>query len=346
MKRSPTQRVREAAAYWLMRISSDDYGPKERAAFEAWHSECPEHADAFARAKRGLAVVDSHLTDPRLASLGAEVLAETMPLNRLSRSWVSVAAAAILALAVGIVVLLSLQERPGLSPSQVAVKAGIFETAVGERSTVSLADGSTIVLNTASRLKVDFSPDERKVILLSGEALFEVAKDSNRPFVVEAGDRRILALGTTFDVWLDEEKSIRVTLVEGRVSVDEIADQKASPDFDEALLDRNELIPGEQLTVVANEPTIVALADIKRVTSWRDGNLVFRNDPLTIAVKEINRYSTMQLVLADDPRLEEIGISGVFDTGHSASFVLALQTIYPVTAQQVSANRTKLMWQE
>ncbi len=99
------------------------------------------------------------------------------------------------------------------------VTHGQYATRIGERSTIRLADGSVVTLDTASRVSLDLTTANREVHLLGGQANFEVAKDKARPFVVYAGDRRITAVGTAFDVRLDQ-REVCVTLVDGKVSVD------------------------------------------------------------------------------------------------------------------------------
>src|SRR5690606_15701139 len=93
-----------------------------------------------------------------------------------------------------------------------------YSTGIGQRSTVTLQDGSIVELNAQTRIKVAFGAERRSVQLLDGQAIFRVAKDASRPFVVHAGDREIIALGTAFDVRLDPS-AMRVTLLEGKVAV-------------------------------------------------------------------------------------------------------------------------------
>ena len=337
--------VEEAAAYWAMRLASPACSPSDRGAFEAWRGEKPTHAEAYRRVTNALMEVDRHLGHPALLALGERVLAET---EKAPRQWLRSAAigvAAALALTVGVATHFEVGvERP----AEPAVSAAAFETAVGERSTVTLPDGSTVVLNTASRVDLDYTPATRGLTLIAGQALFEVAKDPARPFVVTAGDRRIAALGTAFDVRVDKDVGVQVTLIEGRVSVAEIAALRPSRPNKTGQVEPEPLIliAGEQLIARAAEPAVVAAADVERVVSWRDGRLVFRDDPLSEAVKEINRYSHTQLYVHDDPRLKAIRISGVFQSGRSDSFVLALETAYSVRAQQVADDRIALLWQE
>jgi transmembrane sensor len=201
-----------------------------------------------------------------------------------------------------------------------------YSTAIGERSTIALEDGSTLVLNTATRLRVDFTRSARNVTLLSGQALFEVASDARRPFTVQAGDRRITALGTAFDVRV-EAGVVRVTLLEGRVAVEE----PGRP------ANREELTPGQQLLAASRGAATVRHADVERVTSWRDGRLVFENEPLAGVVAEVNRYSNRKVVLSD-PALGELRISGTFRIGSPVNFISALRDYFPIEASEAGAH--------
>ena len=94
----------------------------------------------------------------------------------------------------------------------------IYATEIGERRSITLADGSTVNLNARSRLRVEFAKKERRVELLEGQALFQVAKDKNRPFIVSSGDATVQAVGTQFDVYR-RTNGTTVTVLEGRVAV-------------------------------------------------------------------------------------------------------------------------------
>ena len=246
----------------------------------------------------------------------------------------------------------NVMELPDIDASLVSVPADdstIFETAVGERSTVTLSDSSTITLNTNSRVSVLFTHVSaiRRVKLERGQAHFEVEKDPRR-FEVLAGNRRIVALGTAFDVRLDPEgQGVQVTLVEGRVSVDEIIEGTAElgGPIDTSLPpSATELEAGEQLITTSDEAPAVIEADIEQVVGWREGRLVFRGNPLADAVSEINRYSQTKLVVRNDERLEAIPISGVFETGRTATFLEAVETLHPVKSQRVAFDRIELFW--
>jgi transmembrane sensor len=219
------------------------------------------------------------------------------------------------------------------------LEGGMFRTSIGERSTVTLSDGSSIVLDTDTRINVSYSSQARRVRLFSGQAWFHVARDASRPFTVEAGDQRVVAHGTVFDVRVeDRQRTVEVTLLEGRVSVEPI--RWAFVDFVSPPA-KTELAPGEELTAGPNRPINKQHADISRVSSWIKGQVVFNGDSLDSAIAELNRYTTSQIELSD-PALASFKVSGVFYAGHSDSFLQTLTSYYPIRIIERTDNRVVL----
>ena len=339
----PIDRLADAA-YWAVRLDSKDCGPADRAAFEAWRNAEDANADAAVRVQRALAGVDRHSASPELTALGDQTLADTA-----TPRWRWSAAAAAL-LAIGAVVL-AVAPRDRTEPPDREARALaeplVFDTAVGERSTVALPDESIVTLNTDSLLHARFArqSDVRRVTLVRGQAHFDVKPDP-RPFEVLAANRRIIALGTTFDVRIDPEFGVQVTLLEGRVSVDEIESAASGAEGSGMSPTRTDLQPGEQFTSGSVVPAKVTPDDMERATSWREGRLVFRDDPLATAVREINRYSLDKLHIDDNARLHDIRISGVFRTGSTRTFVTAVQTVHSIEARSVGPGHTELSWRD
>lgn len=342
------ENIKETAGFWIVRLASPDCTPEDRCAFEAWRRADPEHQAAYDRQKRGEAFVDRNVGHPLLQELAEEVRAETEPQwnRRRAFKWGAIAASLFVFATASIFAVNSFMPV-GNTTAIAAVEA--YETAIGERSTIVLSDGTSLTLNTNSRVEVDFKAEQRDLRLLRGQALFEVAKDIDRPFVVEAGDQRIVALGTAFDVRLDTTTGVQVTLIEGRVSVDDVL--KTSPAVKDGAAPQtptNQVVlnAGERFVASAPAPTKVTRADLEEITSWRDGRLVFRKKPLADVIAEMNRYSAQQLVLSDDERLQDMTVSGVFDTGRTSGFVFALETMHPLEARRSGQRELTLMWRE
>jgi transmembrane sensor len=233
-----------------------------------------------------------------------------------------------------------LRDRAG----HMLVGESLYRTAVGERLAVPLEDGSLLTLNTDTRAVVRYRDGIRGVTLQRGQALFEVAKDASRPFVVTAGGRTVTALGTAFDVRLSDSR-FEVTMLEGRVVV---AQQPEHAPLKYANADLigipTELGAGDQLlsTATVKRP-VVRKADARRVTSWREGQIIFDNDALDYAVDELNRYGRQKLVLSD-PRLANLRVSGAFYTRNTGVFIDMLTVHFPVHVKESGDDRVVLSY--
>lgn len=195
-----------------------------------------------------------------------------------------------------------------------------YETDVGERRVVTLADGSLMRLNTDTAVTVDLAPGQRSIRLLRGEASFDVAHDKARPFVVAADDARVRAVGTAFTVRLRRDLT-EVTVSEGIVGV-----------RDGGKGERH-VAAGNAAAVRRGTIAVTALAhtDIQRRLAWQDGRLSFDGDTLEQAVDEFNRYRTVPIVIGD-PALAGVRIGGTFRSDRSADFARALEQSFGIRA--------------
>jgi transmembrane sensor len=165
------------------------------------------------------------------------------------------------------------------------------------------------------------------VILESGEAYFQVARES-RPFIVIAGERRILALGTAFTVRRDDpasDDSLTVTLLEGRIAVtpvDAAGLSSTEPDSEAKVLN-----PGERLRVHRHAPPTLDSQPIEKATGWMRGQLIFDHTPLREAIAEFNRYSSLKITVAS-PEAGAIPVGGIFRISDSKSFARAVAETY------------------
>jgi transmembrane sensor len=202
-------------------------------------------------------------------------------------------------------------------------------TGIGEQRVVTLDDGTRVFLNTATRVVVRYDHNTRRVLLKAGEALFEVAKRPDWPFIVEAADQRVRALGTSFVV-REEGPRVAVTLVEGRVTVSPVnALVRNTLPGHTSPIEPVTLVPGQRVTLTAHQMPRVDQPSIETVTAWRRGLVDFQDVPLPEAVAEMNRYSKVKLAVADRSAAG-LHITGVFRAGDVSSFAAALARTYSI----------------
>ena len=160
--------------------------------------------------------------------------------------------------------------------------------------------------------------------LVAGQALFKVAHDTARPFVVAAAAREVVAVGTEFEVRVDGEK-VRVALLQGRVRVQPIHTHSS-------LGDSAMMVPGEQL-VANNAGLELHRANVKELVSWESGRVQFDDTPLADAVAEMNRYNHTAIEI--DPAIADTRISGSFRTGESWSFAEAISEAFGLQSRNL-----------
>ncbi len=290
----------EAAADWFALKRSGGMTAQQLLEFQCWLDAAPENRAAFEDAERSWALAGMLREDPELMLLRAQVRKAYPPLPRRMA-----AAAAVVAVATVLVgVWLTWREPPGAQQQA-------FRTGVGQRTTVTLADGSVVMLDTDTVLRTRESGGERRMYLDRGRALFRVAKDPSRPFVVEADGRTITALGTVFDVSVGD--AFEVTLVEGKVRVEQSRTLLRTAHS-------ADLNAGYRIEAKDTRDWTVAAADVGKETGWAEGRLTFVDDPLAKVAAELNRYSDRKIVLKD----EAVGLApvvAVFKPGDMESFV-------------------------
>jgi len=305
-------RASAEAAVWLARLQGDARTPAREAAFKDWLAADPAHQTAFEKA------TDIWAALPGAAQLLGEPArgtAKVVPIDRWrSRPVHALALAASLVLALGLGTFLMLS-RPAA-----------YSTAIGEQKVATLEDGSRIALNTDSSVEVHYDGAQRLVELDRGEAMFEVAHNSARPFLVRAGDKQVRAVGTSFVV-RREGDGVVVTLLQGKVAVTDIRPAAVKPQA-------TYLNPGDRLRAPVGGPAQIDAQSADAATAWRRGQAMFADTPLADAVTELNRYGGPRLMI-DDPRLAGLKISGVFATNDTGEFARAVAALHGLRVEQV-----------
>jgi transmembrane sensor len=323
-------RVIEAnAATWFAKRDSESWQEEDELELDTWLNSNVAHRLAFIRVETAwkhaqrLKALRASNSQGEVPPVGAwqfapiiepKALPRANVLSRVSRSlacvaWMRGAAAGIAAAAIIATAWYGFTSR---TPA--------YRTAIGGMETVLLQDGSTVTLNTNSEIRVALTPTQR-TISLDGEAFFEVAKDPNRPFVVDVGSNQVTAVGTKFSVRRDGD-NIRVAVTEGRVRVD--AKDAATPPTqlepgDVASSDRNGILV-RQMSVVQLEAEDL---------SWRKGYVSFRDAALGEVVRELNRYNVRKITVAS-PAVAAIRVGGEFRVANVDAFVRLIQQTVPV----------------
>ncbi len=329
----------EAEAMAWLAERDEGFVPGRAAAFESWRRRDVRHAASVAELEQVLAQLDGFAE--RRENVNAHF-------GRVSPSRPVAAAAPAPAPALrwwrpvawgGVAVALALGTFFGFRAWQsLAVPETRYATTNAGYERARLDDGSTLELNTASAARVRFTAAERRVELDSGEAHFEVAHDTARPFVVHAGGVTVRAVGTAFNVRL-VAGAVEVTVTEGKVTVAPVpaaGPERAGSDVRDGApsgrgptplaVNQRMTIPFASLASAAPAPAIqrVAPADVRAALAWQRRVTDFSDTPLAEVAARFNRHHTLQLVVAD-PALGARRIGGMFALDDVEAFVRLLE---------------------
>jgi transmembrane sensor len=319
-----TDAITEEAIAWFVRTHSDQRTLADEDRFAQWLKQDPRHAEAYTRIEKVWRAAGPEIT-PRV--LPRELDARSRITRPRRGWWIGSVAAALAVAVVGTAYIVDERRSP--------ITSGTFATEAGAQRELKLADGSTITLNTRSEVSVDLSETQRSIRLAHGEARFEVAKDSSRPFIVDAGAARVRAVGTQFDVRRSHER-VAVTLVEGRVEVTPTVESIKVPE--PAMLTAGQQV----LYEIASGERHIETVNLERASAWIHQQLIFDSVPLTTAVDEANRYLETSIAI-DDPTLADIRVSGVVRAGNVDSFVGSVESSFPVQAIRRADGQIVLM---
>lgn len=320
----------EAASYWFVRQDAQAMTPGDHDEFEHWLLADAANRDAYQRTAAMWQGIESTVESGELRALRVAALAAG-PEPKVWPRAVAVAGGT-LAAVVAIAALtwnLAVGVRDQMATPDFA-SAGQYMTGQKQQSSVALPDGSQVAMNLDTDFRIDFTPQRREVRLLKGQAFFEVAKDPKRPFVVIAADRRIEALGTKFDVKLSDQR-LEVVLLEGRVSVER--DERSLLEKITKRTERVELRPDQRLVAAPGESASIGATKAAQATSWHEGWIAFEDESLERAIAELNRYSEVPLVIADDAA-RAMRVSGVFRIGQPDRFAAIIQELLPLTVRR------------
>ena len=303
----PSDDVKAESAAWLARLRADDRSPEDERAFRDWLAAEPSHSAAFEAVSAtwelssGLSRDLRGCCHPKSAGNRREVLAG---LGALSLAFGAFA------------VMRSAQAR-------------VYQTDVGEQKHIALDDGSHVLLDTDTRIRVNFSKSLRAAELLYGRANFRVVADTGRPFIVCAADRKIVTAVSDLDVRKDHG-AISVVLIKGSATLEPVTPGG-----------RTEVLhSGQQVFADKTRAWHLGAPNIASLVAWQTGHAIFENEKLADAVYEMNRYSTDKLLI-ENAAIAGLRVSGVYFVGDNVAFANAISKLLPVKMHR-DGNRVYL----
>jgi transmembrane sensor len=336
----PTHKRRlDAASEWLAKLDRGLSATEEQD-LKTWLAQHEENRRAFLQLASLWDKMDS-------LSLLTELFPQTRKHDRRGLLYPAIAASVAVLVIAGWLVI---QNAPNLLNSPTADRAAVtvasvYETAIGERSTVQLSDQSVLTLNTNSLVNVTYSDSQRLLILERGEMNIEVARDPRRPLSVMAGHKIVRAVGTAFNVQIIDDAQVELIVTEGTVVVIDDLDHRGSAAEPTQTLGATPrtVTKGEKVLLGADRETVAQVSDsvLSAELSWRQGNLVFRGETLAVAIAEVSRYTPVRFEIADE-RLKQLRIGGLFKAGDVDGLLATLKQNFNIDSERLDAERVLL----
>lgn len=327
--------IEQEAATWMAKLDRGNLSDAERHALRQWLSEDPRHCNSLKELASIWGDMDE-LLNPSYANEKDEL---ENPFWFSGVRW---------AQALTLVCVLSFAYMGWNTFYQAKLEeVAIYSTDVGSQQVQSLSDGSKAYLNTDSIIETEFSDKSRVVRLLHGEAMFDVAHDPERPFVVYVGDREVKAIGTKFIVRLTSENMI-VTVTEGQVQLSRRNEVRSPINVETNFRLEQEVIllsKGQEVEVKGDNTQSVPKAidddEMDQRVAWLDGQFLFKDKPLEQVIKEVSRYVPTRIII-DDPELRNVRISGRFEIGDTDALFEAIEVSFDVQVSYIDEKIIRL----
>lgn len=319
--------VLDQASEWFARLNSNRVSVQDQIEFSRWLAENPDHEAAYHQIEtlwEQLAIVAklpiSHQTNTLTVTRKIKQKYLNPNLFTYKQTWSYASALCAIFIAVTFLIM------------QYGNRGEIYFTSPGEQKQITLEDGSILFLNTHSKVAIKYSQELRQVYLEYGEVLFDVAPDSNRPFIVISGSVTANAVGTVFNVYrrcTDNNDTI-ITVIEGKVKV---IDQNNTPGKQD---NTAKLLHASEQTHYNRSGIGTTLSvDARLVTSWTEQKLIYDGVPLTEVLEDLNRYSTQTIRIADES-LRHIPVSAVFRVQDQDTLLKSLEHAFGLKAIEIS----------
>jgi transmembrane sensor len=343
--------VDEEARVWLVRLDSKRPAEDVLNEFQEWLSRHPENKQAFQRAFLAWNDLDLLSTILEPSTQYNQTSASKDILTRIKSSGLElfrpmiVSLGIILSLVAGVISYKNLSMNYGIQTSNVEEE---YSTAIGQQRLIALPDGSVMQMNTDSTVNVNYLDDSRRIYMPEGEVWFDVQHNPEKPFIVYAGLFMVRAVGTAFTVKIKEDGSLGVTVTDGRVEVTLSSDAvtgKKLPDI-EVPTNVMPMIVGKHMVFdtdfgeLTDWQSLVQKMDpvqIEKRISWRDGILIFDNDPLEVVVAELNRYTQSKIVISDSG-IRDLRFGGYFRANDVNLILATLDKNYGIRVDEIKEN--------
>lgn len=344
--------VESEALAWIAQLNGDHVTEKDLAAFREWVNRSPAHQKEIRELSElwsdlnVLTVMDEPI---RQADLVSKRLRKRQMWNS-RKGWIVFPVLASAA-AMGALIISPMIMPAGIDGARYEASVNVplvFKTSKGEQQIHTFEDGSVITLNTDSHIEVDFTEDQRDVRLLRGEALFSVAHDEKRPFLVFADDGIVRAVGTEFSVHLTKG-AIDVLVSEGTVELSTLKPTLPTLKMTKTSTSSTKvaslgIIKAGQTARVKSSKASIALVSndvIDAELSWRVGRLEFTGEGLEQAIAEYTRYTDLNIVISD-PELKDIRLGGSFPTGETDLFFTTLELQFGIVVDNSDGTNVYL----
>lgn len=257
-----------------------------------------------------------------------------------NRAVLATAASVVIALALFAVFRGAEFEAPVRDDANLTAESAIYETAIGQQASHELSDGTVVLLNTNSRVRVDFTATNRMLILDRGEIHVNVAHDPDRRLSVMVGNKVVQAVGTEFNVEITHDQSIELVVTEGVVMVGVIDTpiDELPPDAPLLLTQSSSIVGAGEEALISADDSLAETVDAERIESdeiavklsWREGNLIFRGESLEEAVYEASRYTAVEFVFLDEDA-KKVSVAGLFKAGDVDGLLASLRDHFNIT---------------
>ena len=342
--------IESEALAWIAQLDGDNVSDKDLAAFREWVNRSPAHAREI-RELNSLWDELNVLTDMVEPIAQADAVSRQLRRREYFKAWrrrlmFPVGTVAALAVVSFYVTNSQTTSPPDIVQTAEVQLPKIYKTKIGQHQEYELADGSKVTLNTGSRIEVDFREDQRRIRLLEGEALFDVAHDTSRPFLVFAGDGIVRAVGTAFLVHL-QGNEFDVIVSEGAVELSSVLPTpvvQTKSENSKKLASLGIVKAGHKAKYENSAASIATVSEVEMTAkmSWQNGLITFNGETLEEVVKEVSRYTELNIEIRD-AELKALQVGGVFKSGDTESVFANLKANFNIDTMNIEPGSVVLV---